>query len=259
MSQPFDHLPLWAVYPLTVVLMLAAVEAGYHYGKARRRAVAEGSDEGLGAISGATLAILAFLLAFVIGFGMNLNGDRRALVIDEANAIRSTYLRAGYLVDPYRTDTRDLLSQYLDQRVAATQPGKVEQAKLRSEQIQGQLWAVAEKYVLDVDKSDTVSAYVDSLDQVIALHNERVVKGLQARMPPPIVWAMYAISLIAMFLAGMQSGYAPHRSIAALVLMVLVFSAVLYLVLDMDRSQEGLIRISQQPLIDLQSVMGGLP
>ena len=259
MNQPLDHLPLWAIYPLTVLLLLGAVEWGYRYGKARRRAVAEGSDEGLGAIAGATLAMLAFLLAFVIGFGMNLNGDRRTLVIDEANAVRSTYLRAGYLVDPYRTDSRNLLSQYLDQRVAAVEPGNVQQAKIRSEEIQGKLWAIAEKVVLDVDKSDTISAYVDSLNQVITLHTERVVKGLQARMPPPIVWAMYAISVIALFLAGMQSGYAPHRSMAALVMMVVVFSAVLYLVVDIDRPQEGLIRISQQPLIDLQRVLGTLP
>jgi len=38
-----------------------------------------------------------------------------------------------------------------------------------------------------------------------------------------------------------------------------VFSAVLYLVVDMDRAQEGLLRVSQQPLIDLQSVLGTLP
>ena len=41
--------------------------------------------------------LLAFLLAFVVGFGFDVYGQRRALVLDEANAIRSTYLRAGYL------------------------------------------------------------------------------------------------------------------------------------------------------------------
>ncbi len=259
MSQPFDNLPLWAVYPLTVLLMLAAIELGYRYSKAKHRKAAPGSDEGLGAISGATLGILAFLLAFVIGFGMNLNADRRALVLGEANAIRSTYLRAGYLVDPYRSDSRVLLTEYLDQRLAAVQPGMLEQAKARSEEIQGELWAIAEDVVINVDKSDTISAYVDSLNQVITIHAERVVKGLQVRIPPPVVWAMYAISLIAMFLAGMHSGYGPNRSVTALVMMALVFSVVLYLVVDMDRAGEGLIRVSQQPLIDLQSVLGTLP
>ena len=259
MSQPLDYLPIWVVYPLTVLLLLAAIEAGYRYAKARDRTAPPGSDAGLGAISGATLGMLAFLLAFVIGFGMNLNGDRRTLVLNEANAIRSTYLRAGYLVEPYRTESRNLLSEYLDQRLAAVEPGKLEQARLRSEELQGELWAIADNVVINVDKSDTISAYVDSLNEVITLHVERVVKGTYVRMPPPIVWAMFAISLIAMFLAGMQTAYAPNRSLTALIMMVVVFSVVLYLIVDMDRPQEGLLRISQRPLIDLQSVLGTLP
>ncbi len=88
MNQPFDNLPIWAVYVLTVLLLLAAVEAGYRYAKAKHR-TAPGSDEGLGAITGAALGMLAFVLAFVIGFGMNLNGDRRELVLNEANAIQA--------------------------------------------------------------------------------------------------------------------------------------------------------------------------
>ena len=129
MSQPLDNLPIWAVYPLTVLFLLAAIEARLPVRQGQGPEAAPGSDAGLGAISGATLGMLAFLLAFVIGFGMNLNADRRTLVLDEANAIRSTYLRAGYLVDPYRTESRDLLSEYLDQRLAAVEPGKLEQAK----------------------------------------------------------------------------------------------------------------------------------
>jgi ABC-type antimicrobial peptide transport system permease subunit len=257
MNQPFDNLPIWAVYVLTVLLLLAAVEAGYRYAKAKHR-TAPGSDEGLGAITGAALGMLAFVLAFVIGFGMNLNGDRRELVLNEANAIRSTYLRAGYLVEPYRTDSRNLLSEYLDQRLAAVEPGKLEQAKARSEEIQGELWAIAEKVVIEVDKSDTISAYLDSLNQVITVHAERVVKGLQMRIPPPVLWAVYAMSVIIMFMVGMLSGYAPNRSITALVMLAVVFGVVLYLIVDMDRS-DGLVRVSQQPLIDLRSVLGTLP
>jgi hypothetical protein len=257
MNQPVDYLPIWAIYPLTVLLLLAAVEVGYRYAKAKHRMAPE-SDEGLGAITGAALGMLAFLLAFVIGFGMNLNGDRRELVLNEANAIRSTYLRAGYLVEPYRTDSRNLLSEYLDQRLAAVEPGQLEQAKARSEEIQDELWAIAEKVVIEVDKSDTISAYLDSLNQVITVHAERVVKGLQMRIPPPVLWAVYAMSLIIMCMVGMLSGYAPNRSITAIVMLALVFGVVLYLIVDMDR-YDGLIRVSQQPLIDLQSVLGTLP
>ena len=64
--------------------------------------------------------------------------------------------------------------------------------------------------MINVDKSDTISAYVDSLNA--GDHHARRTggQGMQVRMPPPVVWAMYAISLIAMFLAGMQSGVRPE-------------------------------------------------
>jgi ABC-type antimicrobial peptide transport system permease subunit len=251
---------MWAVYPVTVVTMLVAMEGGYRYVKAKHRTTPPQSDAGLGAISGATLGMLAFLLAFVVGFGVNVYGERRALVLDEANAIRSTYLRAGYLVEPYRTESRDLLSEYVDWRLAAAQdPQKLDQALTRSEEIHGELWALAETVVIEVDKSDTISAYVDALNQVITLHAERVVKALQVRIPPLILWGMYAISLATMFLVGMLSGYAPNRSLIGLVLLTLVLAVVLYLIVDLDRSQEGLLRVSQQPLIDLQSQLPTLP
>jgi hypothetical protein len=258
-SQPLDYLPIWAIYPLTVVVLLLAIWGGYRYVRAKHRTKTPESDEGLGTISAATLGLLAFLLAFVISFGFDVYGERRALVLDEANAIRSTYLRAGYLVEPYRTESRNLLSEYVDQRLAATNPDTLAQAKARSEEIQGELWAFAEQVVTEVDKSDTISAYVDSLNEVITIHAERVVKGLQVRIPPLIMLGMFLISIITMFLVGMQSGYAPNRSILGLVMLTLVVAVVLYLLVDLDRAQQGLLKVSSQPLIDLQNQLPSLP
>jgi hypothetical protein len=245
---------------LTVVVLLLAIWGGYRYVRAKHRTKTPESDEGLGTISAATLGLLAFLLAFVISFGFDVYGERRALVLDEANAVRSTYLRAGYLIEPYRTDTRDLLSVYVDERVSLVdQPEQVAQLKAHAEEMQGELWAIAEEVVTEVDKSDTISAYVDSLNEVITIHAERVVKGLQVRIPPLILLGMFLISIITMFLVGMQTGYAPSRSILGLIMLTLVVAVVLYLLVDLDRAQEGLLKVSQQPLIDLQSQLPTLP
>jgi hypothetical protein len=133
------------------------------------------------------------------------------------------------------------------------------EAKARSEQIQAELWAIADKYVLEVDNSDTVSAYVDSLYEVVDVHARRVVKGLQVNIPPLILIGLYGITILTMFLAGMQAGYVPERSVVGLVMMVLALSVVLYLVVDLSRAQEGLLTVSQQPLIDLKNLLPSLP
>ena len=91
------------------------------------------------------------------------------------------------------------------------------------------------------------------------MHAERVVKGLQVRIPPLILLGMFLISIMAMFLVGMHSGYSPSRSIVGLVMLTLVVAVVLYLLVDLDRAQEGLLKVSQQPMIDLQSQLPTLP
>lgn len=254
-KQFLDTLPMWAVYPFTVAILLAALEGGYWYARGKQRRAPARSDAGVGAISGATLALLAFLLAFVVGFGVNVLQERRHLVVSEANAIGTTYLRAGYLEEPYRTETRDLLSEYLEWRIAATEKDKLAEARARSEEIHSGLWAIAEEWVAE-DTSATTAQYVSSLNELIDLHTERVVAGLQIRIPPMVLLTVYLIGLGAMFLVGVQSGYADTRSLVALVMLVLVLSTVLYLIVDLDRSQEGLLRVSQQALVDLQ---GSLP
>ncbi len=127
-NQPLDAVPLWALYPLTVVVFLAALAGGFYFAKGREKTPSK-SDRGVGAISGATLGLLAFLLAFVVGFGVNVWQERRVVVVSEANAIGTTYLRAGYLDEPFQTKSRHLLMEYADQRVSIYEEGDLEAAK----------------------------------------------------------------------------------------------------------------------------------
>ena len=62
-----------------------------------------------------------------------------------------------------------------------------------------------------------------------------------------------------MFLVGMQSGYAEKRNYIALVVMVMILSVVFFLIIDLDRSQEGLMRVPQQALFDLQRKLNAAP
>jgi hypothetical protein len=258
-SQPLDILPMWAVYPVTAVLLFLVMEAGYRYAKAKNRAAPSKSDGGLSTFTGAILGLLAFLLAFVVAFGMNIYQERRQLVVEEANAIGTTYLRAGYLEDPYRTESRALLSEYLEWRVAAPQEGKLEEALTRSEEIHRELWALVEEWVAEGNTAATSGLYVSALNEVIDLHTERVVVSLQIRIPPMVMLAVYVIALVTMFLVGLQTGYAGSRNLFAMILMVLVLAAVLYVIVDLDRGHEGLLTVSQQALVDLQAGLPTLP
>jgi hypothetical protein len=106
-----DSLPLWGVYLVTVLLSLLAIELGYQLGRIWQRRSHVEKEGPVGALSGATLGLLAFLLAFIIGMAMTRFDARRLLVVDEANAIGTTFLRAGFLDEPIRGESRALLRE----------------------------------------------------------------------------------------------------------------------------------------------------
>jgi hypothetical protein len=209
-------------------------------------------------VVGASLALLAFLLAFVVGFGANINTERRHLVVDEANAIGTTSLRAGYLDEPYRTEARDLLREYTDLRLAALDPAQRAAAVARSEQIHSELWASAEKIAVE-SPTPTVSLYLSALNEVIDRHAERIAVGVDIRVPPAVLLGLYVVALFATFLVGVQSGDGEKRNYLAQIVLVLILSVVFLLIVDLDRAQEGLLRVSQLPLFDLQRQLNATP
>jgi hypothetical protein len=250
-SGPLENLPLWAMYILTVILLLLAFEGGYRVSKVWERRRPDKAEASVGALSGATLALLAFLLAFVISAGVNNFTARRQAVVDEANAIGTTYLRAGYLPDPEAAESRQLLRDYVDQRLAAVDPTQTAQAIARSEEIQQELWARAEG-LAKTSSSPTLALYIASLNEVIDLHTVRVNLALVFRLPWVLVLVLLVIALLALGLVGLHAGYAEKRNPIALVAFVLTLAVVFLLIVDLTRGQEGMMRVSQQAMLDLQ-------
>src|SRR4051812_40749418 len=96
-SQLLDAVPVGLVYVLIFVTMFIAFEVGFRMGHWHQRR-SPGEKEGpTGMLVGAMLALMAFMLAIVVGMAGDRFNTRRGLVLAEANAIGTTYLRAGYL------------------------------------------------------------------------------------------------------------------------------------------------------------------
>jgi len=117
-TTALDLLPLPAAFLAIVVLVLLSIEGGFRLGLYRRKRSEKEKDAPVGAMVGSTLGLLAFMLAFTFGMAASRFDARKTLVLDEANAIGTTYLRAAMLPEG-GNEVRDLLRQYVDQRVAA--------------------------------------------------------------------------------------------------------------------------------------------
>jgi hypothetical protein len=249
---PLDFLPLWCVSLVTVALALVSIEGGLRLGKYRRRR-SEGEDAPpIGEMVAATLALLAFILAFTFGMAASRFDVRRVLVIDEANAIGTTYLRAGLLPEPYPSDVRSLLREYVDVRLEAAKPDKLRESVGRSEDLHGRLWARATAVGKQNSGSIVVGLFISSLNETIDLHAKRLALGPRTRIPGTIWATLYFLAILGMCAVGYRAGLAGSGRSLAIFALVLAFSSVMALIADLDRPQEGLLRVSAQPLLDLQ-------
>jgi Protein of unknown function (DUF4239) len=246
-----DPFPLWTILPLTVVLAVLSVELGYRLGRYRLQRDELEKESPLGGMVGATLSLLAFMLAFTFGYAGSRFEDRRQILLSEANAIGTTYLRAAMIPEPMRTESQKLLREYVDVRIEGVQPGKLEQALAKSEQLHNQLWSHAVA-ATEKERSPITSIYVQSLNEVIDLHATRLM-AVRARVPAVIWIVLYLLGFLAMVLMGYQSGLAKSRRSLAALALIFGFSLVLYLIADLDRPGQGTLKVSQQSMIDLRN------
>jgi len=247
-----DMFPLWAVYLGTVALVLAAAEIGFRIGMwLQRRDPASGKAPMTGAVLGGMLGLMAFLLAFSIGIVIGQQNERKAMVVTEANAVGTAYLRAGFLGEPDRAATRDLLREYVEVRLAvAADLTLFESGLVRSEEIHAELWSIVEDKVRQGQESATMALFVDAINELIDVHSLRLA-AFDRRLPRLLGMVLYAATTLSFLLVGVSNSVDGKRDPLAILLFALAFVAVLMIVVDLDRPQQGLLTVSQQALSDL--------
>lgn len=247
-------IPLWLLFAFICGGAGLALEGGYRVGRLRQERAAGEKEEPVGAMVGSILALFAFLLAFTFGLAAARFEARRQAVLDEANAIGTTYLRTRLLPEPQRETSAALLREYVDVRVNGVKEGKVERALARSEELHALLWAEAVR-AAEARPTPATALYLQALNQMIDLHATRVQIGLRNRIPLTIWAGLMALAALSMASVGYSAGLSATRRSPAMLGLVLAFSGVLFLIADLDRVQQGLLTVSQQAMADLQAQM----
>ena len=98
--------------------------------------------------------------------------------------------------------------------------------------------------------------FIDSLNETIDLHETRVTSGVYARVPVTVVILLLLGSMLTLGMVGYNAGLTRRRSPLTAVVLILVLGAIITLVVDLDRPRDGFLKVSQQPLIDLQEQIG---
>ena len=254
-GQLLDSLPVPLVFVAFAIVTIACYEVGFRIGR-WWQVRTPGEQEGpTGMLVGSILALLAFLLAVTMGMASDRFDARRSLVLAEANAIGTAYLRAGYLPEPASSQARDLLRQYVPLRIVVTDTNDLQADIDQSNAILAKLWTVTEG-VARTDGSDVVALYVELVNETIDLHESRITAGIYSRVPETVLLLLVGGAALSLAMVGYSAGLTGRRSPLTAVVLVIALGAVIMIVVDLDRPREGFIQISQQPLLDLQQQIG---
>jgi hypothetical protein len=252
-----DELPVLVFFVAFIVIALVVFQAGYRLGRWWQSRTPDEKEGLTGMLVGSILGTLAFLLAVTMGMSSDRFDTRRAIIVDEANAIGTTYLRAGYLPQPQSAESRALLREYARLRVVSDDTSELDAAIARSVAIHRELWAIAEDLAIETPTSEMLALYVDSLNELIDIHTTRFVAGVYARVPETVLYLLIVGALLAIGAVGYNAGLTRRRSLLSAVLLVVALGAVVTLVVDLDRPRDGIIRVNQQALIDLVEQLHG--
>jgi hypothetical protein len=250
-----DFIPLWLLFAATVLLVLVVVEGGYRLGTYRLKRSETEKEAPAGAMVGTAVGLLAFLLAFAFGMATTRYDNRRAVVLDEANAIGTAYLRTSLLEQAQGVEVRKLLREYVDVRIEAVETGNVAKGMRRSEELHNLLWTQAAEAGAKNAESVMVGLFIQALNDVIDLHSIRVQAGLRSRLPGTIWFALYAVAIVALAGMGYHGGLTGTSRSLAVWAVAFSFSTALWLIANLDRPQAGWLRVSQQAMLDLRASM----
>jgi hypothetical protein len=252
----FFRLSTWELWLIIAAIVLGFVAVGYLAGRFLRLRD-ETLREPVGIVQGAFFALVGLILAFGLTLAIGRYDTRRAAVVDDANTIGTTYLRAQTLAEPVRSDSLRLLREYTDASLALskavpTTDGFV-RAVAREDAIQRRLWSLAGDALAGAPRDSAPRLYVETLNQMIDQQTVRVA-ALNNRIPSAVLalevlGAAFAFGLLALYTA--MHG----RGATTVVLAGALVTVLLLIIFDLDRPTRGLIRIPDTPLIALRASM----
>lgn len=249
----FFQIALMFFLPFLCVLLPILI--GQRYGLFIKSKEGTVNDAPVGSVVGASLGLLAFMLAFTFQIVDNRYSTRKELLLDEVTTIRTTYLRAGLIPEPFRSESKKLLLEYVDLRYDAVKnftPQKVELLKTRSQSILDKLWKYSETLAEQDRSSEAYSLYTTSINDLVDIYNKRITLTFEYRIPTTILWVLFIIVQFSMFVLGYQFGISDKRNNTIAICISIIFASVMWLILALDRPETGLIRLNQNPLITLR-------
>jgi hypothetical protein len=225
--------------------MVACLEAGYRIGRYASNKN-QAAHEGTGTIGAAVFALLGLLLGFTFANGVSHLDQRRELIVREANAIGTAYLRLDLLPASQQLEMRRLFRVYLDTRLQVYERlpdvSAAERELAHAGQLQQEIWSKAVGAGLADSTQNVARLLLPALNDMIDVTTSRTI-ALHTHLPPLIFGLSIVVALLSGLLAGYDIAKRKRRSWFHGLLYAVVIALTVYTFLDLDYPRFGLIRL----------------
>ena len=252
----FFRLSSWVLALVLSVAVIGATALGLWVGRSIRHK-ADRLREPFAVVQAALLGFMGLVLAFGLSLAVERYEGRRAAVVDEANAIGTTYLRAQTLPEPQRIRSLELLRRFGDTSIliGQTVPGSATQlaAAADSARVERELWGLGDQALRADPTASAPRLYIETLNEMFDAQSSRIY-GLGNRVPTTVLVLAVVGSAAALFLLALHLTTLGRGGLTVLLAAVLVVT-ILMVTFDLDRPTRGFISVPATPLVDVRASM----
>lgn len=236
---------------LLFACLLALCEVGYWVGGQPRFRSEHQDKSRIETILAQVMTLLALLLGFSVSIADNHHAARKQFAVDEANAIGTAFLRTKVVPEPEQKEIGKLLRHYAATRASFYDLMPETQAANDNlnltKKIQTDLWDHATLLGQTYPQLITTGLLLDSLNRVMDIEESQRAAFANG-IPGSIIVLLAFGSIVGMSMVGFQLGTSGSRYFVWTSLLALLLASTLFVVVDLDKSQQGFIRVHNESL-----------
>ena len=234
--------------------VVAAHEIGFWLGSLRRT-TDEPFDRQIALVRTSTAALVAFLVGFAFSGAASRLINRQDLIVKEANALGTAYLRADTIAEPQRGELKAALREYSADRVTLLSREKRDQVEPLLAKVSGlheRMWRSA--ITATQDNAPLMAVVLPTINEVIDLHSMHLAMA-KRHLPIPIMAVLLGTAAISLSIIGFGNGRIGRRFSLLDAVYGAVLAAALWMTIDMDYPGGGMIRVSNRPVAEALAAM----
>lgn len=239
--------------------MVLAGELGYRFGRRGRHRHNELTRTQITSIQAAILGLLSLLLGFTFAMALSRFEYRKQIVVQESNAIGTAALRAQFLPASLDVEVTQLFRDYVEIRLrsvlqTAQSSSAREQLDAETTQLQRQLWRIAHEAAEDDPQSVPLGLFTHAVNEVIDIKAKRDI-AVANHVPEIVLLFLFGFAVLAAAVLEFGNGLAGARITRLTAAYSLIVALVVLLIIDLDRPQSGVARVSQASMIQLEEIL----